>query len=215
MQRQERITRKSGARQIILTHISENINLYFKVLIVLIIGICIGIAVVNQLPEAEKKNINEYIYNSITVLKKGTEISKIQILRSSLFKNIAIVLSIWFFGLSVFGSFVLYFITLVIGITFGYTLSSIMTCFTFIQGILFFFTGMLIHNIINIPSTLFLIVQGMKSHKSILNKQKTSIKHIFIKHSAYSILVMILLIIASFVEVYISGNLVYIIAKYL
>lgn len=215
MQRRERIIRKSGIRQIILTHISENINLYFKVLIILIMGICIGIAVVNQLPDLEKKNINEYIYNSIAVLKEGTEISKIQILKLSLFKNIVITLSIWFFGLSIFGNFILYFITLVIGIAFGYTLSSIMTCFTFIQGILFFFTGMLIHNTINIPSTIFLIVQGMKSHQSILNKQKTSIKHIFIKHSAYSILVMLLLIIASFVEVYISGNLVYSIVRYL
>lgn len=215
MQRRERITHKSGLRQIILTNISRNIDIYIKVLIVFFIGICIGIAVVNQLPESEKNNINEYINNSIAVLKDGTEIPKIQILKSSLFRNIAIVSSIWFFGASVFGSFILYFITLVIGMTFGYTLSSMMTSFSFIQGILFFFTGMLVHNIINIPSIIFLIVQGINSCKSILSKQKTSIRHIFIKHSAYSFFVMILLIIASFVEVYISVNLIYNIVKYM
>lgn len=205
----------SGIKQIILNHISENINIYFKVLIIFIIGICIGTAVINQLPETGLQNINEYIENSINALKNGSEVSKVQILKSSLFKNIVIVFVIWFFGLTLLGSFILYFITLIIGITFGYTLAAIMTSYTFIQGILFFLTAMLLQNIINIPSIIFLITQGIKLHKQLTIKPNTSLKYIFVKYSAYSVLIMILLIIASLVEAYISGSLVYTIVKYL
>lgn len=215
MQRRGRSRYKSGIKQLVIHHISENINIYFKVLIIFTIGICIGIAVVNQLPETGLQNINEYITNSINTLKNNNEISKGQMLKSSLFKNVVIVLIIWFFGLTLVGSFILYFITLIIGITFGYTLAAIMTSFTFMQGILFLFTSMLLQNIINIPSIIFLIVQGIKSHKDLISKQNTSIKYIIAKHSAYSILVMILLVLASLIEVYVSGSLVYTIVKYL
>lgn len=215
MQRRGTNRHKSEFTQIAINHISENINIYIKILIIFIIGICIGISVVNQLPEAEKQAINDYICNSINSLKSGTEISKIHILKSSLFKNIVIILIIWFFGLSIFGNIILYLITLIIGITFGYTLSSIMTCFTLIQGILFFFTAMLAQNIINIPSIIFLIVQGIKTHQSFFSAQKISSKYIITKYSAYSIVIMILLVFASFLEVYISGNLIYCIVKYL
>lgn len=215
MQKIGRKRYKSGIQQLIINHISENINLYFKVSVIFIIGICIGITVVNQLPESGLQGIQEYINNSINVLKEDNEIAKGQMIKSSLFKNIVIVLIIWIFGLTLIGNFILYFITFIIGITLGYTLSAIMTSFTFIQGILFFLTAMLLQNIINIPSIIFLIVQGLNSHKSLLNKQNASLKYIVAKHSACCILVMILLILASLIEVYVSGSLVNTIVKYL
>lgn len=216
MQKKVKHRYNSGIKQVVINHISENINIYFRVLIIFIIGICIGIAIVNQLPETGLQDINEYIETSINALKNdGNEISKFQILKSSLFKNIVVVFAIWFLGLTLLGSFILYFITLIIGITFGYTLAAIMTSFTFIQGVLFFLTAMLLQNVINIPSIIFLITQGIKLHKEFAIKQNTSLKYILAKYSAYSILVMILLIIASLIEVYVSGNLIYTIVKYL
>lgn len=215
MQKRGRNPHNTGIKQLIINHISENIISYFKVFIIFIIGICIGICIVNQLPETGIQNINDYIKNSINTIKNNNQISEIQILKSSLFKNIAIVLSIWFLGLTLIGSLILYFITLIIGTTFGYTLAAIMTSFTFTQGILFFFTGMFLQNIINIPAILFLIIQGIKLHKFILTKQNISRKYIIAKHSVCSISVMIVLIFASLIEVYISGNLIYSIAKYL
>ena len=205
----------SGIKQIIINHISENINIYFKVLIIFIIGICIGIAVVNQLPEAELQEINEYIESSINALKNNSDISKVQILKSSIFKDVLIVFIIWFFGLTLLGSFILYFITLIIGITFGYTIAAIMTSFTLMQGILFFLTAMMLQNIINIPSIIFLIVQGIKLHNGFEVKQSISLKFIKTKYTAYSVLILLVLVIASLIEVYVSGNLVHTITKYL
>lgn len=215
MQKRAKHCYNAGIKQVIINHISENINIYFKVLIIFIIGICIGIAVINQLPETELQNINKYIVSSINALKNGSEISKIQILKSSLVKDMVIVFIIWFFGLTLLGSFILYFLTLIIGITFGYTIAAIMTSFTFTQGALFFLTSMLLQNIINIPSLIFLITQGIKLHRGIEMKQSISLKYILTKYTAYSILLLFALIIASLIEVYVSGSLVYTITKYL
>lgn len=215
MQKRAKHRYNAGIKQIIINHISENINIYFKVLIIFIIGICIGIAVINQLPETGLQDINEYIESSLITLKNGSEISKIQILKSSLFKDVVIVFIIWFFGLTLLGSFILYFITLIIGITFGYTIAAIMTSFTFIQGILFFLTAMMLQNIINIPSIIFLITQGIKLHRGFELKQNISLKYILTKYSAYCILILLIFIIASLIEVYVSGSLVYTITKYL
>lgn len=208
-------TYKKGIKQLIINHISENINIYFKVLIIFIIGICIGIVVVNQLSETGLQDINGYISNSINALKNNNEISKIQMLKSSLFKDIIIVSVIWILGLTFIGSFILYFLVLILGITFGYTLSAIMTSFTFIQGILFFFTSMFLQNLITIPAIIFLTVHGIKEHRNLFSKQNTNIKYIIVKYSAYCILILLVLIIASLIEVYVSGNLIYKVIKYL
>lgn len=215
MQKRGRNCHNSGIKKLVINHISQNINIYFKVFLIFIIGICIGIAVVNQLPETGSQSINDYIGNSVNSLKNHDKISRLQILKVSLFKNIIIVFLIWFLGLTLIGGFILYLLTLIIGITFGYTLSALMTSFSFIQGVLFFLTGMFLQNIINIPSTIFLIVQGVKSHRELLGRHNNSLKYIIAKHSAYSISVMIMLIIASLIETYVSGNLIYSIAKYL
>lgn len=215
MQRNIKRHYKLGIRQKIINHISKNINIYFKILVVFIIGICIGIFVVNQLSEIGKQNINEYITSSITNLKEGSEIPKGQFLKTSILKNIAIVLVIWFLSLTILGSFMLYFVTLILGITFGYTLSALMTTFTFIQGLLFFLTAMLLQNIVSLPSIFYLIVQGIKAQHELSVKQNSSIKYTLVKNSIYAIIVMILLATSSLIEVYISGGLVSSIVKYL
>lgn len=215
MQRNFKVRYKQNFREKIVKHINENINVYFKVLIFFIIGICIGIFTVNQLPDVGKQTISNYINNSISKFKEQTEIQKWQLLKNSLFKNIIIVFIIWFFSLTMLGSFILYFITLIMGITFGYSFAAIMTSFTFIQGILFFFTSMFLQNIITIPSITFLIVQGIKSHETLKVKHNISLKYVLAKNSAYAILIALLLLIASLIEVYLSSSLVYAILKYL
>lgn len=215
MQRNFRRHYKSGIREKILDHIVKNINIYFKILIVFIIGICIGIFTVNRLPEEGKQTISNYINSSISQLKSGVEIQKWQLLKSSLFKNIIIVSAIWFFSLTMFGKLILYFIVFIIGITFGYAVSALMTTFTILQGLLFFATSMLLQNLIFIPSVFFLITQGIKINKELVSNQSKNLKFTLIGNGIYTIIVMILLVIASFVEVYVSGKFVYGIVKYL
>lgn len=215
MRKQTKYRYKGNTRNIILAHIKANIDIYFTVLIIFIIGICVGVTIINNSQEVQIQSIREYVNNSIDIIKNGSRFSKAQILKQSIVKNIIIVLAIWIFGLTFFGKFFLYIITLILGITFGYTTSAFMTIFNFGQGILFFLATMLIQNIISIPALIFLIVQGIKCHNDFSSKKSNNIKYIMVKYSSYAILVTLLLIASSFIEAYTSGNLIYGIIKYL
>lgn len=204
---------KLSSRNLILKHISLNINRYIAILTIFIIGICIGVTVVNSLPDAQADKISEYINTSIDNLKNDSKISQSNILKQSLAKNIVIIAVIWLFGLSFFGNFLLYVVALVLGITFGYTISSLMLAFSFIQGILFFSSSMLLQNIISIPAIIFLIEQGLKLRTEIASNN--NIKRVTIKYTVYCVIIMILLLLASIIEAYISTNLIYGISKYL
>lgn len=215
MRKQARNRYKTNARNIILQHIKSNITIYFTVLIIFIIGICVGVTIINSLQNTQTQNIDEYLNSSISLVRNGTRFSKTQMLKHSIVKNIIIIIVIWIFGLTFLGKFLLYVITLILGITFGYTISAIMTIFSFGQGILFFLGTMLLQNIISIPAIIFLIVQGIKCHNEFADKRTNNLKYMVVKYSSYSILVILILIVSSIVEVYVSGNLLYGIIKYI
>lgn len=206
---------KSNTKNIILNHIKTNINIYITILTIFVIGICAGVTIINNLQEMQVQSISDYVSTSIDSIKQGSSLSKTQILKQSIAKNIIIVLAIWILGLTFFGKFFLYVITLILGITFGYTVSSYMTIFNLGQGLLFFFATMLFQNIISIPAIIFLIVQGIKCHNDFSDKKINNIKYVLVKYSSYSILIALVLIASSFVETYTSGSLIYSIIKYL
>lgn len=215
MRKQARNRYKANARNVILQHIQANITIYFTILVIFIIGICVGVTIINNLPSTQTQVISEYINNSINTVKNGSRFSKTQMLKQSIVKNILIIVAIWIFGLTFLGRFFLYIITLILGITFGYSVSAIMTIFSFGQGILFFLGTMLLQNIISIPAIIFLIVQGIKCHSEFANKKTNNLKYVLVKYSSYSILVALLLVISSVIEAYASGNLIYAIIKYI
>lgn len=201
-------------RNLILNHITSNMSRYIIVLTIFIVGICIGVMVVNSLPDAQANNISEYINTSVEYLKNGNEISKNSVLKQSAIKSIITIVVIWLLGLTFFGNFLLYMVALVLGITFGYTISSLMLIFTFFKGILFFCSTMLLQNIITIPAIIFLIVQGLKFRTELVNKN-SNIKYVTIKYSVYCAIVMLLLLFSATIEAYVSTSLIYIVSKYL
>ena len=67
---------------------------------------------------------------------------------------------------------------------------------------------MVLQNIIAIPCILGLTVSATRLCKTIIkDRKKENIKYGIIKHTIFAIIVCILLILASFVEVYISTTL--------
>ena len=76
------------------------------------------------------------------------------------------------------------------------------------KGILFFITTMLLQNLIFIPCMLALAVSGIKLYKSIMkDKRKENIKFEIFRHTMFSFMILILLMISSVIETYISTNL--------
>lgn len=167
MRRRTKNIYKSGFKNIIINNIRENAKTYFNVLIVFIIGICVGVYIINKLPESQTQNISQYINTSIESIKNNSMNSEQNIFRQSIIKNLIIVALIWLFGLTFLGNYILYIITFVIGLSFGYTLSGVMTALTLWQGIIFLLTSMILQNVIAIPAIIFLIVQGIQCREDL------------------------------------------------
>ncbi len=56
-----RTYRKSGIKEIIITHIENNLKTYLILTIIFFIGLILGVMFVNNMSQQEKKNASEYI----------------------------------------------------------------------------------------------------------------------------------------------------------
>ena len=201
---------------IIKEHIKNNIKEYLIISIIFLIGIVIGVIFINNTGEAEKTQINEYIITFIDCLKTDYAIDSNELLKSSITNNIILVILIWFMGMVVIGIPIVYAIILSRGFSLGYTMASAVAVLGVGKGILFNIITLLFQNIIFIPCLISLGVSGMKLYKSIMkDKRRENIKLEIIRHTAFCLFIGIILICSSFIEVYVSSNLLQIMVKYI
>lgn len=122
----------------------------------------------------------------------------------------------WFVGSTVIGIPIVLGIVAFRGFCLGYTISSSVAIWGTGKGILFFITSMLLQNIIFIPCMLALAVSGIKLYKSIMkDKRKENIKIEIFRHTIFSVMILLLLILASFIETYVSTSLLNFYVQYL
>jgi len=201
-----RYNKKYGG--IIASHVQNNIREYTICSIIFLIGILLGIVFVNNLNEVQTFEIDTYIKDSISNIKKTEEINDFAMLKESIGNNIILVVLLWLMGSTVIGLLLVYLIVCFKGFCFGYTVSSIIYVLGAGKGIIFFILTMFFKNIIAIPCTIALAVSGMKLYKSIMqDRRKENIKLEVVRHTVFSIFILILLIVSSFIEVYVSQNL--------
>ena len=114
----------------------------------------------------------------------------------------------WFAGSTVVGVPIVLGIVMYRGFCIGYTISALIAILGNGKGILFFVTSMLLQNLVLIPCVLALAVSGIKLYKSIVkDKRKENIKGEIVRHTLFSLIILVLLILASFIEAYLSTNL--------
>ncbi len=83
------------------------------------------------------------------------------------------------------------------------------------KGITFIIMSLVLQNIIFIPSILALAVSGFKLYKSIVkDNRKENIKLEIFRHTIFSIIMMMLLIVSSLIETFISTNILKYFIKY-
>ncbi len=205
-----RVVHKKKSRLVssILQHIKDNIKAYFLVAIVLLIGIVLGVSFVNNLQENQSQEVQSYIQQFVETLKNGTNIDTGKLLSNSLQNNLILAIVMWFAGSTVIGIPIVLGIVGYRGFCLGYTVSSLIATLGTGKGSIFFITSMLLQNLILIPCMLALAVSGIKLYKSILkDKRKENIKGEIIRHTLFSVMMLIFLVIASFLEAYVSSNL--------
>lgn len=138
------------------------------------------------------------------------------LLKDSIKKNIVLAIILWFMGSTVIGISIVYLIVAFRGFCLGYTISSVIATCGLWKGILFVLSTVFLQNIIFIPCIIALSVSGMRLHNSIMkDRRKENIKLEILRHTFFSALMLVFMIISSFIEVFVSKNILVWIIKYL
>lgn len=192
----------------ITNYVIDNIKSYTFVAAIFIIGIVLSIIFINNIDDAQKSEISNYITTFVNSLKDGYTIDRGSLLTSSIWKNVILCITMWFAGSTVIGIPIVLGIVIYRGFCIGYTVLALVFTYGTGNGTIFFLVSMLLQNIIVIPCILSLAVSGLKLYKSIIkDRRRENVKIEIIKHTIFSILMLIMLIAASLIETYISTSL--------
>ena len=213
--REIRKRQKSNVKDLILRHIYENFKLYLIVIIIFIIGIVAGVIFINNVNGDQATEIQNYITEFINLLKQDYHIDTGKLLKKSLSDNLILIITMWLLGSTVIGIPIVMGIVLFRGFCIGYSVSAIIATLGVQKGILFFTVTMLLHNLIFIPVIICMTISCMKLYKSIMkDRRRENIKLEIIRHTLISIMLSLLLVVASLVESYVSTNLLMLTIKF-
>ena len=88
-------------RETIKNHIINNKKEYIIVTLILIIGIFLGVLFVNNINEAQKTEVTDYLNNFIEKMKSIESLDNISLLKTSVIQNVLFAIILWFFGTTV------------------------------------------------------------------------------------------------------------------
>lgn len=201
---------------IIKTHIENNLREYAIASIIFIIGILFGVIFINNLNDTQNNEIGNYISASLENLKESQDINQLLFIKETIKENLTFVILLWLMGSTVIGLLLVYIIVAFKGFCLSYTISAIFHVLNNGKTIAMLVSTMLLKNIIVIPCTIALAVSGMKVYKSIMqDRRKENIKLEILRHTGFSIFILIVLILSSLIEVYLSQLILKCCVKYI
>ena len=208
-------SKKFKVLKIIKEHVVNNKKEYFIIFLIFAIGIFSGVFFINNLQEGPKTEITNYLNQFIEKFKGLENINTIELLKNSLIQNGLLAIVIWFFGTTVIGIPIVFGIILYRGFCLGYTISLCIAIMGLGKGLSFVFVTLVLQNILFIPAILAIAVSGIKLYKSIVkDKRKENVKLEILRHTIFSVIMLLVLLIASVVEICISTNLLKMVIKY-
>ena len=198
---------------IIKQEIFNNIKSYVIVTIIFTVGLFLGVLFINQ--TESKDNISQYINTYIDETKTIQTGNFFEELKNDIKSNILLVFLLWFSGTTIIGIPIVFGIILARGFCLGYTISACITIMGTGKGLSFVLIALLLQNIIFIPAILGIAVSGLKLYKSIVkDKRKENVKIEILRHTIFSLIMLIVLAVASIIEIFISTNLLKGLIKY-
>jgi stage II sporulation protein M len=201
---------------IIKTHIENNLREYAIASTIFIIGILFGVIFINNLNDTQNNEIGNYISTSVENLKESQDINQLLFIKETIKENLTFVTLLWLMGSTVIGLLLVYIIVAFKGFCLSYTISAIFHVLNNGKTIAMLVSTMLLKNIIVIPCTIALAVSGMKVYKSIMqDRRRENIKLEILRHTCFSTFILIVLILSSLIEVYLSQLILKCCVKYI
>ena len=207
------LKRKNEIINAIKEDISNNAKSYFIVIIIFVIGLFLGVFLVNQSENKDdiSKYINTYI-DETKLIQNGNYFNELQ---KDIKNNIVLVFCLWFAGTTIIGIPIVLSIILVRGFCLGYTIASCVYVLGKMKGIIFVIITIFLQNIIFIPAIMILGVSSIKLYKSIIkDRRKENIKLSIVKHSIISVIIGMALVISSIIKIGISYRIILNLIKY-
>ena len=193
-------------KKVLIDYIDRNKKTFLILISFFIIGIFVGVTLLNNLSTSLKQEVDTYIESIINLLKENNEINKFEMFLISIKENILFILLIWFLGLTIIGGYFIYLTVLYKGFSLGYTAAAFIAALGTKAGSLVIIVSLVMQNIVFIPAMLLISENGIKLCKGI-HKKCLNLKEEFIRHNIIMLITIMLILIASFMEVYFSMNL--------
>ena len=205
--------RKNEIFNAIKDDICNNAKSYFIVAIIFVLGLFLGVFLINQLEN--KDEIEKYLKTYIDETKMIQDGDYFGEIKKEIKNNILLVFLLWFAGTTIIGIPIVFGIILTRGFCLGCTIASCVYVLGKIKGIIFIVSTIFLHNIIFIPSIMILGVSSIKLYKSIIkDRRKENIKFSILKHIIISLIIVMALIISSIIKIGISYRLIVNLIKY-
>ena len=182
-------------------YIRENIVLCIISLMTFAVGVIVGTIYFNN---TENSDISEYIEKSVYQLKENDGINSNEILNTSLIKNILIGFAFWILGASIVGIPALIIYIWYRGFTIGFTISTFIKTFGFLNGNILSLIMLFFHNAIILCTMIISLISASKLAYNLLVRKK-EMKYELIRHTVICAFCMVLFVISSVVEILLNG----------
>ncbi len=93
--------KRLNIRNTIYKHIVNNSREYILVTLIFVIGIFLGVMFINNTQDAQMSEIASYLNNFIDRLRNMEELNSMELLKTTIFENIILAITLWFFGTTV------------------------------------------------------------------------------------------------------------------
>lgn len=206
--------KNSKIGKIIYNHIINNKREYLIITILFFIGLIIGVLFINYSDDNQIQEISTYLIDLFNNIKSLENVDLFNVFKESFLSNTIILILIWFGGTTIIGMPIVYGTIILKGFSIGYTISSIIISIGVGKGIIIALSLLLIHNLIFIPAMFATCASGVKLYQSIVkNKERKNIKFEILRHTIFCVFMMLLMLLASIIETYVSTNISMILLK--
>ena len=193
--------------ELLCKQIKNNLNRYFLLFTIFVIGVSAGAFTVNGLSTLQKDELIQYLKGFLQIMDKQS-INSNELLMISLQENTKIIVLLWVLGVTIIGIPFILLLILIKGFIIGFSSGFIIKTMG-LKGILFGFLALFPKEIIVIPCIIALGVNGINfslniiKGKSIKQILKQNLRMDFIGYSLSTIFFSIFILIGTLIETYI------------
>jgi len=194
-------------RQNLKEYLRANIVAYFFMVLLFIIGVAVGALAVKILPDDQKIELISYLKIFFQGLAQGSgSSSATDLLSPVVMNNAKTIILMWLLGFTVIGLPFVGFIVFTRGFVIGFTVGFLVNEYI-VKGLIFALASVLPHNFFAIPALLITGVAATSFSLMLARSRQRAKLNLLYEAIGYSLLcclMLILMLIASVVEVYVS-----------